>query len=111
MAAQFSHRLLNPSRLGRVMTHLLLVSLSLSLFGYSDTQDQNPPLTEIRSPSSGSAITCTVAVQVQARDESGIEKVVLYARGKSSNNQGKELGIGTLGKDGLCLTILAGAQF
>lgn len=98
---------LNTNHLRRVLTHTLLVSFSLSLFGCGNTQDQDPPLAEIRSPSSGSAITGTVAVQIQARDESGIEKVVLYARGKSSNGQGKELGSSTLGNDGLYLISFA----
>jgi hypothetical protein len=91
------------------MTKLPLPILSLLLFFFSAcTQpDTSPPQVEIKSPASGATLSGTVAVQVQAQDDSGIDKVVVYARAKGSSAQGKEVGSSTLPSDNLFLISFA----
>jgi len=72
--------------------------------------DGSAPQVEIKSPATGASVSGTVAVQVQASDESGIDKVVVYTRGKGSTATGKELASSTLGDNGLYLiSFTAGA--
>lgn len=86
---------------------LLLLLLALAA---CTTPDSSPPQVEIKSPASGASISGTVGALVQAQDPSGIDRVVLYARGKGSSAVGKELGSSTLGTDGnYLISFAAGA--
>jgi len=89
--------LIRPSA---VMAGVLLLSACTS-------PDSTPPQVEIKSPAAGASLSGTVGVQVQASDESGIDKVVVYARGKGSTAQGKELGSSSIGSNGLYLASFA----
>lgn len=57
--------------------------------------DANPPAISISSPAVGQTVSGTTQVQLSARDDSGIAKVSLYARGKGSSAEGVFVGSAT----------------
>ena len=80
--------------LKRVFLSSVMVVLIL-LFSACQSDDTTPPTVSISSPASGSPVSDTIAVQINANDDGDVQEVKLYIRAKDSKKKGELVGAAT----------------
>lgn len=81
--------------LSTMLRNTFLALGSLLLLAACSTPDSTAPSVSISSPAVGQTVSGTVQVQLNAKDDSGIAKVSLYARGKGTSGEGVFVGSAT----------------
>lgn len=65
------------------------------LLAACSSPDSAPPAVSISTPAVGQGVTGTVQIQLSARDDSGISRVAVYARGRNTTGEGVFVGSAT----------------